>query len=226
MKYMKLKMLLACATALLLSSCGGSKIMETIGGTVTGLSGNAQLVLQDNGGDNLSVNGNGTGSVSFAFATQIEAGSTYNVTILTQPTGENCVVESGVGVVQQSIGNVNSIAISCAVTPSSNNDVAGQVNGLNSGNQVVLVNNGTDKYTVTGIGASPIGFAFSTPLALGASYSVAVLTNPSGQTCSLVNANGMITQSGQVPNPYTDPHTNTSGTNVNNVVANVLVTCK
>ena len=87
MKYIKLKVLLTCAVALLLTSCGG-KINATIGGTVTGLSGNTSLVLQDNGGDNLTVSKNG----GFTFASQIEAGSVYDVTILTQPLGETCFV--------------------------------------------------------------------------------------------------------------------------------------
>ena len=52
----------------------------TIGGTVSGLSGTG-LVLQDNGGDNLSISGNG----SFTFKTAISSGSTYKVTVLTQP---------------------------------------------------------------------------------------------------------------------------------------------
>ena len=46
----------------------GTPRTYTIGGTVSGLSGT--VVLQDNGGDNLSVSGNG----SFTFATPVDAG--------------------------------------------------------------------------------------------------------------------------------------------------------
>ena len=216
MKHIKLKVLLICAAALLLSSCGGGKITGSIGGTVTGLSGGTSLVLQDNGGDNLTVRANGT----FAFPTQIQAGSTYVVTILTPPIGETCVVENSYGTVQQSIGNVNSIVVVCNVTISAANDVTGQVNGLKSGNQVKLSNNGTDSYTVTGTGAAMMVFAFPTPLGLGAAYNVAVQTNPSGQTCTVTNGVGTITANGQVP-------TATITTAYpNGIVGPVLVACQ
>jgi hypothetical protein len=53
----------------------------TIGGTVSGLSGTG-LVLQNNGGNNLSVSANG----SFTFTTAIASGGSYKVTVLTQPS--------------------------------------------------------------------------------------------------------------------------------------------
>ena len=65
----------------------------TIGGTVSGLSGT--VVLQDNGGDNLSVSSNGT----FTFPTSLLAGQAYNVTVATNPTGQQCTVANGSGTV-------------------------------------------------------------------------------------------------------------------------------
>ena len=56
----------------------------TIGGTVSGLSGT--VILQNNGVDNYSTSTNG----SFTFVTDINDGSTYNVTVFTQPTGQTC----------------------------------------------------------------------------------------------------------------------------------------
>ena len=58
------------------NSTGGS---YSVGGTVSGLSGT--VVLQDNGGDNLSVSANG----SFTFATSLAGGAAYNVTVQDQP---------------------------------------------------------------------------------------------------------------------------------------------
>ncbi len=52
----------------------------TIGGTVTGLVGGG-LVLQNNGGDNLTVSANG----AFTFPTSVSSGASYAVTVLTQP---------------------------------------------------------------------------------------------------------------------------------------------
>ena len=63
----------------------------TVGGTVSGLTGT--VVLQDNGGDNLSLSANG----SFTFATALANGAAYNVTVLTNPSGQTCTVASGSG---------------------------------------------------------------------------------------------------------------------------------
>ena len=71
----------------------GGGASYTIGGTVSGLSGT--VVLNDNGGDNLTVTANG----SFAFPTQLASGAAYAVTVKTQPSGQTCTVSSGTGTV-------------------------------------------------------------------------------------------------------------------------------
>jgi 6-phosphogluconolactonase (cycloisomerase 2 family) len=79
----------------------------TIGGTVSGLTGTG-LVLQDNGGDNLSVTQNG----SFTFKTAVASGKPYAVTVLTQPTGQTCTVANGTGTAGSS--NVTNVTVSCS----------------------------------------------------------------------------------------------------------------
>src|SRR4029077_4321732 len=71
------------------SSTGGTGGTVTIGGAVTGLAGTG-LVLQNNGGDNLSVTATG----NFTFKTAVNVGSAYAVTVLTQPSSpsQSCVV--------------------------------------------------------------------------------------------------------------------------------------
>ena len=76
----------------------------TVGGTATGLTGT--LVLQNKGGDDLSVNGG-----TFTFATPLAGGGAYDVTILTQPDKQRCFVTSGAGT---SGANVSNISIACA----------------------------------------------------------------------------------------------------------------
>jgi len=90
-----------------LVACSSSTTTYTIGGTVSGLSG-TDFVLQDNGGDNLLVNTNG----SFTFATPIASGSTYSVTVLTQPSNpvQTCVVTNGSGTAS---ANVTSVQVGC-----------------------------------------------------------------------------------------------------------------
>jgi hypothetical protein len=107
-----------CVFALVfLSACAGGghsgtgTTTDTIGGTVTGLTG-AGLVLADNGGDNLPVTANGT----FTFATPVSNGGAYVVTVVTQPTNpaETCIVTSGNG---NATSNVTTIAVACAPSP-------------------------------------------------------------------------------------------------------------
>jgi hypothetical protein len=74
-----------------------------VGGTISGLTANG-LVLQNNGGDNLSVSSNAT---SFQFSTPVVSGASYNVTVQTQPIGLTCTVSNGSGT------NVTNITVNC-----------------------------------------------------------------------------------------------------------------
>jgi len=85
---------------------GGTAGSYTVGGAVSGLSGT--VVLQDNGGDNLSVSANG----SFTFATALAAGAAYSVTVKTNPSGQACTVAGGSGTVGSA--NVTNVAVTCA----------------------------------------------------------------------------------------------------------------
>ena len=78
----------------------------TLGGSVEGLGNGNSVVLQNNGTDNKTIGANG----AFTFATAVNAGSTYAVTVLTQPTGQACTVANGSGTAS---GNVSNIAVSC-----------------------------------------------------------------------------------------------------------------
>ncbi len=83
----------------------------TVGGTVSVLLGTG-LVLQNNGGNNLAISGNG----AFAFSTPILSGATYAVTVSTQPNGpaQTCRVTNGSGTV--GAANVTSVGVSCGFT--------------------------------------------------------------------------------------------------------------
>jgi 6-phosphogluconolactonase (cycloisomerase 2 family) len=178
--------------ALALAACGGGggsggggttppppPAQYTIGGSVTGLTGTG-LVLQDNGGDNLSVTQNG----SFTFATKVNSGGAYAVTVMTQPTGQTCTVSNGTGTAS---ANVTNVAVACAATAGGNVTIGGTVTGL-TGTGLVLQDNGGDNLSITGNGA----FTFATPLASGKAYAVTVLTQPSSptQTCTVANGSG------------------------------------
>ncbi len=80
----------------------------TIGGTAIGGFG-PSLVLQNNGGDDLSVNAAG----SFTFATRLQDGAAYTVTVFNEPSGYDCSggVVNGTGAVAGA--NVTNLSVTC-----------------------------------------------------------------------------------------------------------------
>lgn len=78
----------------------------TVGGTISGLTG-VGLELQNNGGDTLGV---APGATAFSFASTLANGTTYDVTILTQPMGQSCSVQNGRGT---ATAHISSVAITC-----------------------------------------------------------------------------------------------------------------
>jgi hypothetical protein len=107
-----------CATSIGLASCGGgggnagSKNGQVgsgtyaVGGKVRGLTTSA-VTLQNNGKDDLTVNGN----VTFSFTTQLATSSTYKVTIKQQPTGQTCVVFNSAGTI--GTADVTDVDVAC-----------------------------------------------------------------------------------------------------------------
>lgn len=81
----------------------------TVSGTLSGLASTTIVVLDDNGADALTLNANGT----FTFATPLAPGSTYAVTVATQPANGTCTVTNGTGTV--GVSNVTNITINCTV---------------------------------------------------------------------------------------------------------------
>ncbi len=80
----------------------------TIGGTVSGMKG--YLGLQLNDGELLDIFQNG----NFSFSTGIASGSSYTVTVATQPSGQTpqtCNVSNATGTV--AAGNVNDVTVTC-----------------------------------------------------------------------------------------------------------------
>lgn len=150
----------------------------SVGGSVTGLSGS--LVLQDNGGGNLTVSANGT----FTFPTQLQPGAAYDATIDTSPPGQSCTIANATGTI--GAANVTNVAVTCSANTASYS-IGGTVSG--SSGAVVLEDNGGDALTVNGNGS----FTFGTKLASGSSYNVTVMTSPWGQSCTVTGGPGTAT---------------------------------
>ena len=147
----------------------------SVGGTVSGLTGS--VVLQDNGADDLTVTANGP----FTFATRRPFGTSYAVTVKTNPTGQTCTVANGTGTI--GTANVTNVTVTCTTLTFS---VGGTVSGLTG--SVVLQDNGADDLTVTANGP----FTFATRRPFGTGYAVTVKTNPTGQGCTVTNGTGTI----------------------------------
>ena len=154
----------------------------TVGGTLSGLGAGDSLVLQNNGGDDLSLSADG----SFAFATPRASGAAYHVTVLSQagPTTQTCSVSSGAGAVGS--GNVTTVAINCEANTFT---IGGTVTGL-SGAGLVLQNNAGESVTVAQNGS----FSFATPIASGGAYSVTKFSDPVNpwQTCTVSSGAGTV----------------------------------
>jgi hypothetical protein len=155
----------------------------TIGGTVSGLSGMG-LVLTDNGGDDLPIAADGP----FTFLTAVDSGAPYVVKVGTPPgtPTQDCVVTAGSGTVADA--NVTDVVVACTISTFT---IGGMISGLDSGDSVVLQDNGGDNLTVSANGA----FTFATPVASGAMYAATVLTQPSSpaQVCGITAGSGMVT---------------------------------
>jgi hypothetical protein len=78
----------------------------SVGGNISGLT-TAGVVLQNNGGDNLSVPANGP----FTFATPVQSGKTYDVRIFSAPADKTCPITNGTGTV--TAGPITNVVVSC-----------------------------------------------------------------------------------------------------------------
>ncbi len=100
--------IVSSCTLLILSSCGGSgSPTYTVSGRVSGLNNGSFVSLQNNGIDTLNIAANGT----FIFPTALKNGSSYNVTVSSQPTPYICRVTNGSGAY---VINVTNVLIRCS----------------------------------------------------------------------------------------------------------------
>jgi hypothetical protein len=153
----------------------------TVSGTVVGLTGSG-LALATPGQSNLTV---ASGATSFAFPGPMMIGTSYAVTVATQPSGQVCTVGGGAGMMGGA--NVTNVVVNCS---SSQFLVGGTVSGL-AGSGLVLSMAGQADLAVQ---AGATSFAFGTPMASGSPYAMTVKTQPTSpsQTCTVANGTGMM----------------------------------
>jgi len=140
----------------------------------TGVSGT--LIVQNNGGDDLSI----TAAGSFTFSTRVKDGGAFRVTVKTQPAGQSCDIATGIGVVH---GAEVHVPIACTTNTFR---IGGQLTGVTG--TVGLTNNGGDALALSADGE----FFFATRLAYHAPYAVAVATQPPMSQCAVAMASGTV----------------------------------
>lgn len=152
----------------------------TVGGTLAGLGSGGKITLENHDAvsgttDQLTLTANGP----FVFPTSIRGGvGGYDVTVVSQPSGQACTVGNGSAV--PITADVTNVSITCA------DDIGGTLTGLESGGQITLLDNGGDPLVLTANGA----FTFASMVASGGAYLVTVGAHPIGQECSVTDGGG------------------------------------
>jgi 6-phosphogluconolactonase (cycloisomerase 2 family) len=183
----KISALLVLAT-LELAACGGDSNgggsnSYTISANVYGLLSGSRLILQESDNSaysSITVVADG----SFGFKTPVSSGSSYAVTIASQPAGQSCVLQNGSGTV--SSANVSTVTVRCSPLPYTVNV---KVSGIAAPSGLVLQNNGDDNLAVSSTGT----LAFATVVSSGSPYAVTILTQPANHTCLVIDGSGKVT---------------------------------
>ena len=177
MKYSFLRPTLLAAIALGLTACGGKASFD-LTGPVTGLVYEGLVLSNTKNGDEVAVPANAT---TFKLPKSVEYGSEYAVTVKTKPLHQNCLVANGA----ETAGRLASVSITvnCRLDAY---QIGGAITGLNADN-LVLVNGSGDRIAIA---KGATSYAFQNEVAYKTSYGVTVLTQPTGQRCSVANGVG------------------------------------
>jgi 6-phosphogluconolactonase len=151
--------IVACLVTACDSDLALSSTTYTVGGTVTGLSGSG-LVLQDLSGNNASITLAISTNGSFTFATRIANGTTYAITIQSQPANpaQVCTVSNGSGTLAGS--DVTNVTVNCGQST----QFAYVANKLSNNISAYAVNAGTG--ALTPIAGSPFVSTGSGPVSV------------------------------------------------------------
>ncbi|WP_028102687.1 hypothetical protein [Pseudoduganella violaceinigra] len=198
-KYLSAAALL-CAAGL--SACGG-KGNGNFALVVQSAVDRAGLVLQNNGGDDLTITGNG----SFAFPTRMATDAPFNITIKTTPADVTCQLSNNTGKINYYTYQQASVV--CTPVPYV---LGGTVSGLAAENTGLVLANGARTVGVVP-GSSTWQFAEKVPN--NSVYGVTVLAQPAGKTCS-VSGGGNGSGGGTMPARNID----------SNDASKIVVTCQ
>jgi hypothetical protein len=161
----------ALACALGLSACGGGSGDLYLTGAVYNVTKDG-LVLQNNGGNDTPVT---TPYSSFQFSNRVSTDDQFNVTVKSIPSNaESCTVNNAKA--RANYYTIAQISVTCTIKQHA---LTAKINNL-TGSGLVIVN-GADRHDV------PAGTASVAMAKVGedGAYGVTVLTQPTGQTCTV-----------------------------------------
>jgi Galactose oxidase, central domain len=171
-------------------SCVTNPVTANIGGMVSGLVANSSVILQNNGGDSLTITANG----AFTFKTPVTGADVYAVTVVTQPVNPNqiCTVTSGSGVASADVTNV---AVNCVLSYTIGGTVTGVV-----GTGLILQNSSNSEQLTISPANGNQPFTFKNLVPTGTAYSVTIFAEPTGptQTCVVTSGTGSGTATANV----------------------------
>lgn len=153
-----------------------TQIPYTLGGTVSGLLPNTQVMLQS-GNEIISVS-NG----AFVFAGRLTTTKPYSVVLMQQPNQQRCAIDNAAGVVASD--PVSDIRVVCHPLTYT---LGGTLSGLAANSNVMLQNN-NDVLTISANG----NFTFGLPVGFSYTYNVSVAQNPIAQDCTVTPTYGMM----------------------------------
>jgi Galactose oxidase, central domain len=172
-------------------ACTTNPVTATVGGTISGLDPGASVILENNGGDALTLSANGP----FTFKTPVTGPTdAYAVTVNTQPTTPNqiCTVTSGSGTAS---ANVTNIGVACV----NSFTIGGTVTGLVGGG-MTLQDSVTKEQLAVSAATGNEAFTFTQLVPTGSQYTVSVSAQPTGpnQTCIVQPGTGSGTATANV----------------------------
>jgi hypothetical protein len=149
----------------------------SLGGTVAGLTSDG-LVLTD-GSETYRVPVNAT---NFTMPTAIAYGSSYRVSIQTQPAGLICTISGGTGTVPASA--VSNVSVTCASTGYT---LGGSISGLRTSGLVL-----TDGMDDLSVSANATQFSMPNAHAYGSDYAITIKAQPSPGRCQIIHGTGTV----------------------------------
>ncbi len=148
--------------------------------SATGLT-SGSLVLQDDAGQQVTLTST---APSQTFSNQYASGASYMVRVVTVPTGLNCTPSGNTsGTITANL----TITITCSPV-ATGFTLSASVTGLSTGSLIVQDDAG-DQLQFNADGTQTFGHSYTS----GATYTVSIATQPTGETCAPTSTTGTIT---------------------------------